>query len=205
MNLIKTLIFDFGDVFINLDKEGAMANALEIFEVDTFPEELTHVNCRYEMGLITTKAFLEFYATKFPNLKQGTILHAWNCILRDFPKHRLAFLKKLQAEKKYNLILLSNTNELHIDWIKNEIPFYEEFKSCFNRFYLSHEINLRKPNSNIYEFVLTENNLTPSECLFVDDLKENTDSASKLGINTWNINPETDDVTQLFDVNKRLF
>ena len=28
MRKIKTLIFDFGDVFINLDKPGAMQNAL---------------------------------------------------------------------------------------------------------------------------------------------------------------------------------
>jgi len=100
---------------------------------------------------------------------------------------------------------LSNTNKLHIDWIKDKVEFYDDFKNQFHVFYLSHEINLRKPNANIYEFVLLENNLKPEECLFIDDTKENTDSASKLGIHTWNINPTTEDVVNLFTINNHLF
>ncbi|RSK38300.1 HAD family hydrolase [Mangrovimonas spongiae] len=203
--MIKTLIFDFGDVFINLDKKGAMQNALTIFEVDTFPDELSQMNHRYEMGLISTREFLNFYMSKFPKLDETIILNAWNCILKDFPKHRLEFLKQLRNDGNFDIILLSNTNELHIDWIKNEVDFFEDFKQCFHKFYLSHKINLRKPNADIYEFVLNQNKLNPNECLFVDDLEENTKSAAKLGINTWNINPETDDVTQLFEVNNHLF
>ena len=34
--MVKTLIFDFGDVFINLDKEGAMLNALDLFKLESF-------------------------------------------------------------------------------------------------------------------------------------------------------------------------
>lgn len=203
--MIKTLIFDFGDVFINLDKKGAMQNALNIFEVDTFPEELNTMNCQYEMGLISSREFLDFYRFKFPKLSEATILNAWNCILMDFPRHRLEFLQQLKKDRKFNIILLSNTNELHIEWIKNKISFFEDFKQCFNQFYLSHEIGLRKPNTNIYEFVLNKNELIANECLFVDDLKENTESAATLGINTWNINPETDDVTRLFEANNHLF
>ncbi|WP_417291452.1 HAD family hydrolase [Corallibacter sp.] len=203
--MIKTLIFDFGDVFINLDKQGAMTNALNLFEIETFPEELTAINSLYEQGLISTNEFLEFYQDNFPTLDKSSILDAWNCILKDFPSHRLEFIQQLKNDKQYNLILLSNTNELHIEWIKNDVRFYEDFKNCFNKFYLSHEINLRKPDTAIYDFVLKENNLAPETCLFIDDLKENTDSAALLGINTWNINPETDDVTQLFITNKHLF
>jgi putative hydrolase of the HAD superfamily len=89
--------------------------------------------------------------------------------------------------------------------IKKDVPFYEDFKNCFDVFYLSHEINLRKPNADIYQFVLSENNLTPDTCLFIDDTEENTKAASKLGIHTWNINPETEDITNLFNIKKELF
>lgn len=203
--MIKTIIFDFGDVFINLDKQGAMNHALDIFKLETLSEEMMAFNSFYEQGLISTEEFVEFYLENFPDLTEKAVLHAWNCILMDFPNHRLEFIKKLALEKKYHLILLSNTNELHIDWIKNKLPFYEDFKNCFDVFYLSHEINLRKPNADIYQYVLRENNLSPETCLFIDDTEENTIAAARLGIHTWNINPETEDITNLFTIKKDLF
>jgi putative hydrolase of the HAD superfamily len=202
---IKTIIFDFGDVFINLDKEGAMQNALTLFELDEFPEDLIAINTLYEQGLISSEEFIEFYTDNFPKLSKENILEAWNFILKDFPKNRLEFLQQLKADNKFNLILLSNTNEIHINWVKEHVAFYEEFKACFNRFYLSHEIQLRKPNTDIYEFVLNENNLKAEECLFIDDTTDNTNAASKLGIHIWNIDETSDDVTNLFSIKKDLF
>jgi len=203
--MIKTIIFDFGDVFINLDKEGAMKNALELFEMETLSEDLIAINALYEQGLLSTNEFLDFYCENFPKLSKKEIIEAWNFIICDFPTKRLTFIKQLAIEKNYNLILLSNTNELHIDCIKTNIPFYNEFKSAFNKFYLSHEIMLRKPNTDIFEFVLNENNLKPEQCLFIDDTKENTETAANLGINVWNNDPKTEDIVDLFTIKSELF
>ena len=203
--MIKTLIFDFGDVFINLDKAGAMKNALERFKMKTLSEELIAINTLYEQGLLSTEEFLEFYQDNFSDLTEKEIIDAWNYILKDIPKERLNFIQHLAQEHKYNLILLSNTNELHINWIKDNITFYEDFKNCFDKFYLSHEIQLRKPNINIYEFVLKENNLRPQECLFIDDTKENIDVAKKLDIQTWNIDEKSEDIINLFKIKEDLF
>ena len=126
-------------------------------------------------------------------------------MLKDFPEYRLNFIKQLKASKKYKLILLSNTSELHIDWVKKHVSFFDEFKNCFDAFYLSQEIHLRKPNRDIFEFVLDENHLTATECLFIDDVKDNTEAANQLGIHTWNINPETEDVIDLFKIKRDLF
>lgn len=205
MSTIKTIIFDFGDVFINLDKYGAMKNALQLFEVDELPEELVSVNTLYEQGLISTEEFLEFYTENFPELSEKEIIDAWNYILKDFPVYRLEFINQLAEDHNYKLILLSNTNDLHISWIAENVSFYEDFKSCFDVFYLSHEINLRKPNTDIYEFVLKENKLNPEECFFIDDTKDNTDTASKLGIHVWNIDETKEDIIDLFVINKVLF
>jgi len=203
--MIKTLIFDFGDVFINLDKAGALKNALERFKMETLSEELVAINTLYEQGLLSTEEFIESYQDNFSYLSEKEIIDAWNYILRDFPEERLNFIKQLAQENNYQLILLSNTNELHINWVKKNIAFYEDFKNCFDKFYLSHEIQLRKPNANIYEFVLEQNNLKPQECLFIDDTKENTDVATKLDINTWNIDETTEDIINLFAIKEDLF
>ncbi len=199
--MIDTLIFDFGDVFINLDKEGAMQNALNLFKLDTFEEDMTNTNILYEIGKISTEEFIAFYSSKFPHLTKQQLIDAWNFILRDFPKYRLEFLQKLAKEQRYNLILLSNTNDMHIDFIKANVSFYEDFKNCFDQFYLSQEIHLRKPNRDIFDFVLDNNNLKPEQCFFVDDTKDNTDTAKSLGINVWNIDETKEDVINLFNQN----
>ncbi|AXP83128.1 Alpha-D-glucose-1-phosphate phosphatase YihX [Mariniflexile rhizosphaerae] len=203
--MIKTIIFDFGNVFINLDIEGAIKRTFNEFKIDAFSEEMTAFNSFYEQGLISTEEFIEFYSENFPNLSNDELIDIWNFMLKDFPEHRLEFLKQLKATSKYKLILLSNTNELHIDWIKKQVPFYEVFKNCFDVFYLSHEINLRKPNREIFDFVLKENKLNANECLFIDDNNDNCHTAKLLGIETWHINPKTEDIANLFKIKNSLF
>ncbi len=203
--MIKTIIFDFGNVFINLDIKRATQDALAHFKISSFSEEMIAFNNLYEMGLVSTHEFLEFYTENFDELSQESIVDIWNSMLKDFPKYRLDFLNELKSSSNYKLILLSNTNALHINWIKKNIPFYETFKNDFDAFYLSHEIGLRKPNRNIFEFVLNKNDLNATECLFIDDVKENTQSANQLGIHTWHINPESQDVVNLFEIKSDLF
>lgn len=202
--MIKTIIFDFGDVFLNLDKP-ATQRELERHKISNFSEDMLMHNQKYEKGLISSKEFINTYLENYPHLSEAALTNSWNAILKDFPRHRLDFLNRLSQEGQYQLILLSNTNHLHIDWVKDNIPFFEEFKSCFDAFYLSQEINFRKPDHSIYQFVLNTHNLNPAETLFVDDTPENTQAASELGIHTWNIDPAREDVTELFEIKKELF
>ncbi|GAA3588963.1 HAD family phosphatase [Flavivirga amylovorans] len=203
--MIKTIIFDFGNVFINLDLDGHMQHALKSYEIDAFSKEMIAFNSFYEQGLITTDEFLEFYTENFPKLSTDKLIDIWNFMLKDFPVQRLDFLKQLKLDSKYKLILLSNTNELHINWIKKHILFYETFKNYFDAFYLSHEIHLRKPNQDIFKHVLSEHKLKANECFFIDDNTDNIDTAKDLGLNVWNIDPKTEDIVDLFSIKKTYF
>jgi putative hydrolase of the HAD superfamily len=199
--MIKNIIFDFGDIFINLNKQGTY-QAMEALGVTEITPEMINIYHQYEKGLMTTEAFINFFHDKF-DIKKTDLVDAWNAVLLDFPQNRLDFLKELSASKKYRLFLLSNTNDLHIKWVQNSVgnQFYKEFKESFEQFYLSHEIHFRKPDTEIYEFVLNENKIKAAETLFVDDLKENTIAAKQLGIHVWNLTPEKEEVTQLFSKN----
>lgn len=196
--MIKNIIFDFGDIFINLDKEATYKELAKL-GVTELNKDMMETYFKYEKGLISTDDFVAFYKVQFPLIPNESLIYAWNAILLDFPKHRLTFLKNLVASKKYRLFLLSNTNELHISWIQKNwgMDLYNDFKNCFEQFYLSHEINFRKPNTDIYNFVLKENSLKATETLFVDDLKENTESAKTLGLHVWNLIPGKEDVIDL--------
>jgi len=207
MPTINTIIFDFGDVFINLDKPAIERELIKLGIPKAFSLDMYHIASEYEKGFISTEELLSHLNKKFPDISTIEFIKAWNSIILDFPEHRLKFIEELSQENNYHLILLSNTNDLHIEQvIKNmSLSRYERFKNCFDKFYLSQEIHLSKPSPSIYEFVLNENHLNPTECLFIDDLKENTDAASELGINSWNLIPEKEDVIDLFTIKKKLF
>ena len=56
--MIKNIIFDFGDVFIDLDKE-VMLRAIERFgEIGTQITNIQKLNASYEVGKMTTGKFL---------------------------------------------------------------------------------------------------------------------------------------------------
>lgn len=196
--MIKNIIFDYGDVFINLDKAATIRELYQL-GVKEVTEEMLEIAKAYEMGQISSREFINAFTNLHPHISGVQFVDAWNAILKDFPLHRLEFIKELNASGKYRLFLLSNTNDLHISWIQDDWQeqLYSEFKGQFEQFYLSHEIELRKPNKDIFEFVLNENKLKPEETYFIDDTKENTDAAQELGIHVWNIDPETEDVVDL--------
>lgn len=202
--MIKTILFDFGDVFINLDKEGTNRKLKEL-NIDELPEAIIAKNRDYEQGFVTSDEISEHYRTHFPQLDQEKFVSSWNSMLLEFPKYRFKFIQKLAKEKDFQLILLSNTNDHHIRYIQDKVNFFEDFKSCFDAFYLSHEMGMRKPDPEIFEYILEQHDLKAEECLFIDDTLENTEAAEKLGFHTWNIEPTREDVIDLFTAKSDLF
>lgn len=202
--MIKAIIFDFGDVFINLDKDGT-SRKLKEMNIEKLPESIIAKNKEYEQGFVTSDEISDFYRGEFPQLQNEDFLNSWNSMLLEFPEYRFRFIEKLAEKNEHKLILLSNTNDNHIEHIKNNVSFFNEFKDCFDAFYLSHEIGMRKPEPRIFEFVLENHDLKPEECLFIDDTSENTETASRLGFHTWNIEPTREDVIDLFTTKSDLF
>lgn len=196
--MIKNIIFDFGDIFINLDKEIVLRE-IQRQGVTTLAPEALALSSALEIGAITPDAFVKGLNAIFPMASSQEIIAIWNGMILDMPDYRLEFIERLAKEQTHRLFLLSNTNVLHIEEVVKIMgePNYNRFKNCFEQFYLSHEIQLRKPNADIYEFVLRENQLKPAETLFIDDTIENTDAASRLGIQTWHLKVGEEDIIAL--------
>jgi len=195
--MINTIIFDFGDIFINLDKEAPI-NALKKLGLAQWNEDLNQLNLKFEKGLISEEDFLVGFQKHLPNASFDEILSAWNSILLDFPLRRLEFLQKLT--KKYRLFLLSNTDSIHIDSFEREngLSFTRDFYMCFEKVYFSFEMGMRKPDTEIFEYLIKNHELSPKRTLFIDDKKENTDAALSLGIQVWNLQVGQEDVVDLF-------
>ena len=196
--MIKNIILDFGDIFINLDKP-ATAREMTRYGFAEITPELDTLFKNYEMGLVSSNDFLKRTGHLFPKASRQNLIDAWNAILLDFPDERLEYVESLAKEGRYRLFLLSNTNEIHIDYVKATMGIgkFQRFKNSFEVFYLSYEMGKRKPDLAIFQQVLDENGLIAEETFFVDDTKENTDEASRLGIKTWNLIVGKEDITEL--------
>jgi putative hydrolase of the HAD superfamily len=196
--MIKNIIFDFGDVFLNLDKPATAREMLQ-YGFTEITAELDTLFKDYEKGVVSSASFLDHTEKLFPRATKQNLIDAWNAILLDFPEYRLDFLEKLAHSKTYRLFLLSNTNDLHIAHVRANMGAerFNRFKDCFEVFYLSYEMGMRKPDTEIFDFVLQENELISEETLFIDDTKENIDTAATLGIKTWHLQVGNEDVTDL--------
>jgi putative hydrolase of the HAD superfamily len=60
-------------------------------------------------------------------------------------------------------------------------------------------MGMRKPEPEIFNYIIKKHDLSPKRTLFVDDKKENTDAAAALGIQVWNLNVGQEDVVDLFE------
>jgi hypothetical protein len=102
--MINTIIFDFGDVFINLNKTK-VEQELQKLGLTQWNDNLNHLNYQYEIGAINEMEFLSGFQKEIPHIDPISIKKAWNSILVNFPLYRLEFLEQLAS--KYKLFLLS--------------------------------------------------------------------------------------------------
>jgi glucose-1-phosphatase len=195
--MIEHIIFDFGDVLINLDKPGLKKSLLEIGISQEHPK-LQELNETFEVGGISEQDFLKGLQELSNSASISEVRSAWNTILGDFPPERLEFLQELK--KTHKLYLLSNTDSIHIKHFEHRHgkDFTKAFYGCFEKVYFSFEHKMRKPNPEIYQKVLNDHHMSPKGTLFVDDKKDNILAAEAYGIHTWLLKPETENVTQLF-------
>ncbi|KAA9041913.1 HAD family phosphatase [Ginsengibacter hankyongi] len=190
MQKIEAIIFDLGGVILNIDYNLTRI-AFEKAGIKNFHEMYSQANADDLFSNLETGKISEDNFYNELNKRTGLYLptieieNAWNAMLLTFREKSLDFLDTLKP--KYKLFLLSNTNHIHLNAFnkiyleKHRDKRFEEF---FDKAYYSCNMGLRKPNADIYEFVLEENKLEPGKTLFVDDSAQNIEAARALGIQT---------------------
>lgn len=186
---IRNIIFDLGGVIINIRSEedwyknymipllgeNGLANAIEkrIFEL-------------LELGDITVNDFYKNLCSLSSNKFSFDELEAaWNGRLLAIPEERIDLLYELS--QSYSLFLLSNTNQMHCDFILNYIKekFKKDvFEEVFETTYYSFKLQKIKPHIDIYKSVIQDAALTAHETLFIDDSSVNLTEPQTMGIQT---------------------
>lgn len=199
MQYIDNIIFDYGNVIFEIDfhrsekafQEIGIENTADFFS-HRIQNELFD---KLDIGQITTLEFCEGVRriSGKHDLGDSEIIKAWNELLIGVPKGNHEVLLEMKA--KYRTFLLSNNNEIHyqsiMDYLKREYGL-EDNSSFFEKDYYSHLMGMRKPNADIFEFVINEHQLVPKRTLFLDDSPQHLVTAKKLGLQTELITqPET--------------
>ncbi len=198
-NNIKNIIFDLGGVVIDIDFELTFKALAELspYSLDETKKIMGELNIWdiYERGELSDN---EFIKTLKKELKitayNDKVIAAWNALLLQIPKERIELIRTLN--NKYQTYVLSNTSLYHIiglnQILKDSSGDLSLHSVMNNTIYFSYEINRRKPDLDIYEFVIKDANITPSETVFLDDNLDNVLAAREAGLNAIHVEvPET--------------
>ncbi len=195
MKETKNIIFDLGGVLLDIDYQKTI-DAFKKLGIENFEEMFSQFNAdelfeKLETGDITeTDFYAEVKNRTSITISDGEIETAWNALLLDFRTESLTYLEALS--KNYKLYLLSNTNCIHLKCFKQLFtqqtgkPLLDAY---FCKAYYSNEVGLRKPGTEIFDFVLQDENLTAAETLFIDDTLMNIETAQKMGFKTHHLLP----------------
>ncbi len=183
---VSTVIFDFGNVLIDLDIPGFYQKVSELTGIRSAEDKqiFEETMSLYERGLINTDLFINrvIHLSK-TSVQAWDVIQCWNSMLVGIKPETLDFLKDLKT--KYKTYILSNTNPLHIEWVHNHLKRVhgvEEFEVKYlHRAFYSHQLKLAKPQPEIYKVVQSLIGVLPEEILFVDDLEKNVYGARDVG------------------------
>ena len=195
--LIKNIIFDLGGVLLNIDYKKT-ENAFKELGYSHFEKMYSQFTAdelfvKLETGKINIADFLKVLTDSHEqNISPKQVIKAWNSMLLDWRQESLLFLSELA--KSYKIFLLSNTNEIHqeaFNRILNTQNGMSSIDHLFTKAWYSHKIHFRKPNADIFEFVLKDAGITAAETLFIDDSANNIEAAKAAGFKThWLVSGE---------------
>jgi len=188
MAVIRNIIFDLGGVIINLDQQKAV-NSFESLGITNFSnlysqQQQTALFDDFDKGTISEADFFkcikELAGTALPI---SELVDAWNSMLLDFPAQRLKWI--YEYRQSFRTFLLSNTNETHIrefESILEKSHGVKNLEPYFHRVYYSCRMGMRKPDVQIFQSLINNENLVLAETLFIDDTPLHVAGAKKAGL-----------------------
>lgn len=190
MGKLKTILFDLGGVVIDLYPERTFQAFGDVLQKD--PDSIMQWYNQadffrlYEKGLISDAAFREQIKSYTSlSITDAAIDQAWSAMLGDIPAERIGMIRKLSPH--YKLMVLSNTNAIHIaafNQILKQSCGYDDLGQLFDYVYYSYILHMRKPDHEIYRFVIEQHEHTANEILFLEDTPANIEAAKRMNLQT---------------------
>ena len=183
MQKIKAIFFDLGNVLVRFDikKSEEALNAYGNIPKGSFIDYvLDSRNCnKYMEGSLSSSQFYAKTCRLFRlKIKYGEFYTIWNDIFFSYPEMEKIVRNIKEKYPEIKLILLSNTNEKHYEFIKKEYTFL----SLLDEHIVSHEVGKIKPHPAIFKTALNLSKTLPKETLYIDDRADLIEAARTMGI-----------------------
>ena len=196
--MIKNLLLDMGGVILDVSYQRVI-ETFKSYGIENFDKVYTQAKQveiidLFEEGKCSAGEFRDGVRKLVgKELSDEQIDKAWFSMILEIPRDAIQLLGVLKL--KYRLFLFSNTNVLHIEYLKKEFERqlgFDLFNCVFDKAFFSNEIHHRKPHPESFKYVLEQAGIEAEETLFIDDSKQHLEGASKVGLNTyWLTNGET--------------
>ncbi|SVA18890.1 uncharacterized protein METZ01_LOCUS71744 [marine metagenome] len=178
--MVPTIIFDLGGVLVNLDwdKVCTSLTALSDRPYDNVMKEVQNgpIVEASMLGHLTPQEFHEALSEEIHvDIPFDKFIVIWNSLLSQNES-----IAPLVAElaSTHSLVVASNTDSIHFSYSMNNFSTLK----VFDRFFLSYEMDLLKPDPAYFHHVLNGLRTSPSSCIFIDDRCDNIRSARNLGM-----------------------
>ena len=178
--VVRAVFFDIGNVLLRFSSRAVLKKIA--WEVRGSPVKLakylwhSDIGERIERGEVGGKELYQLFQKELGYKGTPAQFRLLWCDHFTLDRSSYALLKR--TAKNLPTYLLSNTNEMHINFIRERY----EFPSIVRGAILSHELGIRKPDPAIYRAAMKLSGTKPEETVFVDDLTPNVESAKKLGM-----------------------
>lgn len=179
MNSVKTILFDLGNVLVDVDSWAFWRNLgfSQPDETAPFTEGYNSLTKQYETGYIGTADYLHGLRIVFNKKYTADCLQrAFSGIIQEPVAGISDIVSRISCT--HQTALVSNTNEIHYKTSQTKL----EVLRIIPKYYLSYELNTMKPAAAFYDFVIKDQGILPSELLFIDDLAENVKAAKEAGM-----------------------
>ena len=192
---ITTIIFDLGGVLFDIDYSLTQKAFIALGASDFEKQYSQHIQNGlfddFEKGNISSGHFRKELLKWLPSATtEEQVDNAWNALLIGFPEEKVTLLQNLKT--RYRLLLLSNTNDIHLPAVLKMMDTALEpgiMGKLFDKEYYSNKMGMRKPDAEIFQHVLNENKLEAASTLFIDDSIQNVKGADGIGIQTLHCAP----------------
>lgn len=182
---IKAIIFDLGGVIVELDYSRFFRDVIVISPIkkpDSLLLDFWRQSDIYHQGKISDKEFykLSCELLRIDVISQDEFFTSFNSVISGVHENVIDLIKKIRSAKKYKLLLLSNINMSHWNYLKSK---KWGFLELFDEIVLSHELKMSKPDPKMFQYAIKKAGCKPEEILFIDDGLNNIQVARNLGIN----------------------
>lgn len=189
--MIEVIYFDLGKVIIDFDHSRAAHELLKVTPL-SLGDAIAVLSdgelvSEYETGRVTSQEHYRKVCRRLQiEVSMEEFRELWGSMFLPEPLLSESFLRALKAH--YRLILLSNTNELHFEFVTRHYPILNVIEERL----LSYQVGCMKPEARIFELAIEKAGVAPEDILFTDDRSENIEAAGRARIQVLQFKSESE-------------